>query len=177
MPLKINPILVGIVTSLMPLHVLLCAPLIAQQIEIKLVDGRNGRPMQGTASYVSVWVGTERKEAIVIPTEKDGTARLLLTLDASRANIPRASQDSGSIVVANPVAQYDESLRINIPYALCRSGGSNYSWLASQQFSTKQILQQGYVSPNTCGKISIQPRPGQIIIFARPLTWLEKWKE
>jgi hypothetical protein len=169
---RTNPILFVIA-----LHTLLCIPLFAQQIEIKLVDGRNGHPMQGTGSHLNVWVGTERKDAIVIPTEKDGTARIELTIDAAKINIPGPSRDYQSLVIANPVAQYNESLRINVPYALCITDGSNYSWLATQRFSTKQILQQGYVSPNTCGKISIQPKPGQIIIFARPLTWLEQWKE
>jgi hypothetical protein len=48
--------------------------LVAQTLEIKLVDGRNGHPMVGASSYVNVWVGTERKAAIVVPT--DGKALL-----------------------------------------------------------------------------------------------------
>jgi hypothetical protein len=49
----------------------------AQSIQIKLVNGRNGRPLAGT--HVNVWVGKERKWAIVIPTDKDGVASLVLT--------------------------------------------------------------------------------------------------
>jgi len=149
----------------------------AQELAIRLVDGRNGRPMAGAASYVNVWVGTERKEAIGIPTDGNGVARLQLTLDPGKVNIPNPSKDSGTIVVANPVVEYNESFRINVPYALCGSGGSNYSWLMLQHLSTKQILEHGYVSPNTCGKSTASPKPGQVILFVRPLTWWEKFKQ
>jgi transposase-like protein len=148
----------------------------AQTLEITLVDGRNARPMVGSSSYVNVWVGTESKEAIAIPTDGKGVARLQLTRDASGVNIPN-SQNSGSVVVDHPIVKYDESFRINAPYVLCGSGGSNYSWLRSENFSTKEILDHGYASPNTCGKITIQPHPGQVIIFVRPLTWWEKLKQ
>lgn len=176
-PTKRNPNLFALVLSLALTQVSLCVRVFAQQIEIKLVDGRNGHPMLGKASYVNVWVGSERKDAIVVATDQDGIARLELTSDAARVNISPVSPDSGSIVMPNPVMQYNESLRINVPYALCISQGSSSSWLTIQHFSTKQILEQGYVSPNTCGKTSVPQKPGQIIIFARPLTWLERWKQ
>ena len=167
-----------IVKSLVPLFLILYgASLSAQTLEIKLVDGRNGRPMVGKSSYVNVWVGTERKEAIAIPTDGHGVARLQFSLDPGKANIPNPSNDSGSIVVAKPVVEYNESLRINVPYALCGPGGSNYSWLMIQCLSTKQVLEHGYVSPNTCGKTTASPNPGQLIFFVRPLTWLEKLKQ
>jgi hypothetical protein len=149
----------------------------AQTLEITLVDGRNGRPMVGPSSYVNVWVGTERKEAIVIPTDANGVARLRLTLHAGETNIPNSSEDRGSIVVDHPVVNYNESFRINTPYVLCVSGGSNYSWLASETFSTKEILQHGYVSPNTCGKATVSSQPGHVILFVRSLTWWEKVKQ
>jgi hypothetical protein len=150
--------------------------LFAQTLEIKLVDGRNGRPMVGTTSYVNVWVGTQRKEAIAIPADGKGVARIQLTLNPGEVNIPNA-KNSGSIVVEHPVVMYDESFRMNAPYALCSSGGSNYSWLKLENFLTKEILSRGYVSPNTCGKSTDSPHPGQVILFVRPLTWWEKLKE
>jgi hypothetical protein len=113
----------------------------AQTLEITLVDGRNGHPMVGASSYVNVWVGTERKEAIAIPTNENGIARLQLTLNTSEINIPSSSKGRGSIVADHPVVNYNESLRINAPYVLCGSGESNYSWLRSENFSTKEILQ------------------------------------
>jgi hypothetical protein len=168
----------GIVKFLMSLFLILYgASLSAQTLEITLVDGRSGRPMVGASSYVNVWVGTERKEAIAIPTDRNGVARLRLTLNTGEINIPDSSKDRGSIVVDHPVVNYNESLRINAPYVLCGSGESNYSWLRSKNFSTTEILQHGYVSPNTCGKATLSPQPGQVILFVRPLTWWEKLKQ
>jgi len=170
--------LLGLIKFLMSIFVILYgASLTAQELEIKLVNGRNGRPMAGKSSYVNVWVGTERKEAIAIPTDGNGLARLQLTLNTAKIKIAAPSSNRGTIVMASPVLKYSDSLQINVPYALCESGGSNYSWLRSERFSTKEILQHGYVSPNTCGKVRISPQPGQVILFVRPLTLLEKLKQ
>lgn len=132
--------------------------------------------MVGESSYVNAWVGTQRKEAIAIPTDGKGVARIQLTLNPREINIPN-SKNRGSIVLKHPFVMYDDSFRINAPYALCASGGSNYSWLRPEKFSTKEVLSRGYVSPNTCGKSTDSPRPGQVILFVRPLTWREKLKQ
>ena len=58
--------------------------LAAQTLEIKLVDGRNGHPMVGTSAYVNVWVGRDRKEAIAIPADDNGVARLQTHVESER---------------------------------------------------------------------------------------------
>ncbi|QNI35456.1 hypothetical protein [Edaphobacter albus] len=161
-----------LVTVLLAMSVMSLA---AQTLEIKLVDGRNGRPMVGTSAYVNVWVGGERKEAIAIPTDDHGVARLQLTLNPNEENIS-ISTGHGTIVEKHPVVKYDASFRINAPYVLCGAGG-NRSWLALKNFSTKEVLDHGYASANTCGKVTASPRPGQVILFVRPLTFLEKMKQ
>lgn len=148
----------------------------AQTIEIKLVDGRSGHPMVGNSSYVNVWVGGERKEAIAIPTDKKGVAGLQLTMNPSEVNIPK-SKNKGSIVVDHPVVKYEDSFRINAPYVLCGPGGGNHSWLELKNFSTKEVLDHGLASGNTCGKVTVSPGPGQVILFVRPLTFWEKLKQ
>jgi hypothetical protein len=148
----------------------------AQTLEIKLVDGRNGRPIVGASAYVNVWVGEERKEAIAIPTDDNGVARLQLTLNPNEVNIP-ISTGHGTIVEKHPVVKYDESFRINAPYVLCGSGEGSHSWLDLKNFSTKEVLDQGYVSANTCGKATVSPQPGQVVLFVRPLTFWEKMKQ
>jgi hypothetical protein len=161
------------------LTVLLILPtmsLSAQMIEIKLVDGRNGRSMLGKSSYVNVWVGTERKAAIVVPTDGKGVARIQLTSNTSEVNIPN-STNSGSNVVEHPIVKYDESFQINAPYVLCEPGGGHYSWLEFKSFSTKEVLDHGYASANTCGKVTVSPQPGQVVLFVRPLTFWEKMKQ
>ena len=150
--------------------------LFAQTLEIKLVDGRNGRPMVGKTSYVNIWVGQQRKEAIAIPADEKGIARIQLTTNREEVNIPD-SKDGRSIIVEHPVVMYDEFLRMNVPYASCAAKESNFSWLKSETFSAKDVLNRGYVSPNKCGRSADSPHPGQIVLFARPLTWWEKLKE
>ena len=158
------------------LLILSAASLSAQTIEIKLVDGRNGRPMVGTSSYVNVWVGTERKAAIVVPTDGKGVARLQLTSNPREVNIPN-STNSGSNIVDHPIVKYDESLQINAPYVLCEPGGGHFSWLELKNFSTKEVLDHGYALANTCGKVTVSPQPGQVVLFVRPLTFWEQMKQ
>jgi hypothetical protein len=132
--------------------------------------------MVGTSSYVNVWVGGERKEAIAIPTDDKGVARLQLTLNSNEVNVPN-STGHGTIVANHPVVKYDESFRINAPYVLCESGEGNRSPLELKNFITKEVLNHGYASGNTCGKVTASPQPGQVVLFVRPLTFMEKMKQ
>ena len=149
--------------------------LYSQTVTIKLVNGRNGHPM--AASHVNVWVGSQRKEAIAIPTDKNGVARLRLTNNDDEVDIHNRCNGCGVFGVVNPVVKYDDSLRINVGYVLCQVHGSDYSWLAIKAISTKQLLQKGIVMPNTCGKVSASPNPGELTIFVRPLDFWEILKE
>ena len=167
----------GIFTFLTSLFFILHGvSLMAQALDIRLVDGRNGRPMVGKSSYVNVWVGTERKAAIVVPTDGKGFARIQLTSNTGEVNISN-STNSGTNVVEHPIVKYDELLQINVPYALCESEKSSNMWLGLLNFSTKEIFQHGYASPNTCGTVTVSPQPGQLILFVRPLTFWEKMKQ
>ncbi len=62
-------------------------------------------------------------------------------------------------------------------YVLCQSRTSDYSWLAMGDFAMKKALEQGIVTANTCGKTTVLPKPGEVIIFARPLSSWERLKE
>jgi hypothetical protein len=44
-------------------------------------------------------------------------------------------------------------------------------------FSTKEVLQKGIVMPNTCGKAMASPIPGVVVIFVRPLSWWQIFKQ
>jgi hypothetical protein len=147
----------------------------AQTVTIKLVDGRSGRPM--AQSHVNVWVGNERKMAMAVLTDEHGIARLRLTANAREVDIPSSRSSDVEPVVIDPVLKDDDFIRINVGYVLCEAGGSNYSWLAIKQVSTKQLINEGIAMPNTCGKTIASSNPGELIIFVRPLTFWEKLKE
>jgi hypothetical protein len=149
--------------------------LCAQMVTIKLVNGRNGNPMSN--SHVNIWVGPERKRTMVIPTDKNGIARLRLTNNDDEVDLHMREKHIGDNVVIDPIVKYDETLRINVPFVICYPHVRDYSWLAITNISAKQVLQQGIVWPNTCGKATASPKPGEVTIFVRPLTWWEKLKQ
>ncbi len=149
----------------------------AQTVEIKLVDGRNGHPMKGTC--VDVWVGKPRKivMSMVIPTDEKGVARLRLTDNDGEIDVHNHWAGCGDRGVANPVVTYDDPLKIHAGYVLCQARKSDYSWLAVMDFSTKEVLQHGIATANTCGKVTASPKPGEVVIFVRPLNWWETFKQ
>ncbi len=151
-------------------------PAYAQTIRIKLFDGRNGRPM--ARSCINLWVGHGRVAASVIVTDKEGVASLRLATRAAEANTEHwPSACTKRLEGREPVFKYANSVRINVGYVVCVPRGSNYSWLALMNFPTKKIFQSGIVTPNACGKARASPKPGEIILFVRPLTLWEKLKE
>lgn len=138
----------------------------AQVVTIKLVDGRSGHPM--VHSYVNVWVGDQRKEAMAIPTDNNGIASLRLTDRDDEVDIHNQSIGRGFGVI-DPVVRYADSIRINVGYVLCQPRRPAYSWLKIANFSTNPLIHDGIVTPNTCGKITASPEPGQLTIFVKPL--------
>ena len=149
--------------------------LCAQIVTMKLVNGRNGHPMSN--SYANVWVGTKRKEAMVIATDKDGIARLRLTDNDDEVDLHMRKKYVGDNVVTDPIVKYDGKFQINVGFVICYPHVRDHSWLATTNISTKQLLQQGIVWPNSCGKATASPKPGELVIFVRPLTWWEKLKQ
>lgn len=146
-----------------------------ETIEIKLVDGRTGHPLAG--SCVSVWVGKQRKEAMAIPTDENGIAWLQLTDMDGRADIHQEWKGCGLFGVINPVVRFDDPLGINVGYALCQPDAGDYSWLKTTELATGRVLHDGIAMANNCGKPRAAAKPGEVIIFVRPLSWWEKWKQ
>lgn len=151
------------------------ALLYAQTIKIKLVNGRNGNPLARTC--VNIWVGNEQKKAMAIPTDENGVARVRLTDKDSEVDAGRRWRECGDFGVIDPVVKYSSSVRANAGYVLCQPHAPDYSWLALTTFSTEQLIQYGIVTPNSCGKATASLKPGEAIIFVRPLNWWEKLKQ
>lgn len=147
----------------------------AQTIEVRLIDGRNGHPVAN--SCVNVWVGNEQKDALAIPTDNDGVARLRLTDSDAEINTQNRWKQCGAFGVINPVVRFESSVTINAGYVLCQPQGTDYSWLALKNFPTKEILTEGVVTPNACGKQAARRQPGEVIVFVRPLSFWERLKQ
>lgn len=126
------------------------APLCAETVTIKVVDGRSGRPI--SKAPMNVWTDNESKQATPIQTDENGTAQV------------------------HPVDAH-VGLRIQVGDVLCQSPKADYSWLWVMTYPTQRVLEQGIVTDNYCGKATAAPRPGEVTIFVRPLTWWERLKE
>lgn len=152
----------------------------AQTLDIKLVNGRNGHPIARTCLYV--WVGDRSNPnsgpLLETETDKDGSAVLnLADGHAGEINNPTQQLVCGLPGVVKPTVKYGDTIRVRAGYVLCQPHAPDYSWLAATDFSTKEVLQHGIVTGNNCGKATASLKPGQLIIFVRPLSWWEKMKQ
>jgi len=127
---------------------LLGPPLYAQDIAIRVLDGRNGRPI--TDERVQVWVNGEKGRAADLPADKQGIA--LLHLDDK------------------PVRSIQ--IEANL-YFDCRPFRKNSPRPA---YSTVEILQSGVVTENVCGKFRRESKAGELVFFVRPLHWWEVFR-
>ncbi len=117
-------------------------------ITIRLVDGRNGRPMGGNRLLVffsdSQDLRGNRKSSPFV-TGKDGIAEV--RLDLLHAKWIQVFSDWNHVCSDSP------------------------NQIA---FSFESIRREGVVAPNTCGKTRAQIQAGTLTIYARPETFLEK---
>jgi hypothetical protein len=102
-------------------------------------------------------------------TDKDGIASLSLKDDNEDH-----WKDCGAYGVINTVVKYGDSLRIVVDkYLMCQPRISDGNRHVIENISSKQVVDQGFVTPNNCGKFTASPKPGQLIIFIRPFNFWE----
>lgn len=160
-----------------------CATARPQAIQIKLVYGKTGHPVAGAC--VGAWTkDASNKRSAFIPTDKDGVARLRLAQKDSEVDISYDPKlGCGGNGAINPVLKYDDTLSTystgNHPSCGFPEDMPRARW-KELDFSTKEVLQHGVVSTNTCGNATASPQPGEIILFVRPRNFREKvqdWKD
>lgn len=140
----------------------------AQKLRIKLLNGSSGKPIPNT--YVNVWVGDQRKEAVPVPIDGSGNAVLMLTGDAAGGSVQAGSAHW-------PTFPYAPEIKIQAGFVLCQAKQQKYSWLHITPYSTEDWVRTGIVTANTCGKAVAKPEPGMLRIFVRPLNFWEKLSE
>jgi hypothetical protein len=174
----VQPRLAGVLPlGLLLLFVSFAMTLRAQTMEIKVVNGRNGQPIRDKC--MNVWVGdrSSPRSGPLLETQTDTNGVIRLRLDDSELNVPSQRLACGLSGVINPTLKYGDTVSVRTGYALCQPHTSDYSWLAMTDSSTEEVLKHGIVTPNTCGKATTSPKPGELVIFVRPLTWWEKLKQ
>jgi hypothetical protein len=104
-------------------------------------------------------------------------------------------KDCTGIEVDNPVVKYADSISIqtlpgdiswkaggggrSMGYVPCwvDSNQNKYSWTTITDFSTQDVLRQGVVTANTCGRAAVSANPGQVILFVRLPGNGEYWRQ
>ena len=91
--------------------------------------------------------------------------------------------------MANPIVRYADSISVrtlpgdvswkiapasSIGYVECWDNTS--AWFSITDFSTQDVLQHGVVTANACGKATVSPQPGQLILFVRLPSNREYWQ-
>jgi hypothetical protein len=118
------------------------------EIHIRIINGKNSRPIKNET--LRVWTTRNHVDADLWPT--DATGSVLLKVD-------------GAAQIA-----LDENLN-----ASCRTLPANQQ--ASQLlYSVAEILNKGISTDNTCGNVRVTAKPGELILFERPFTLMEKVK-
>lgn len=151
----------------------------AQTIKIRLVNGRSGRAMTDKCIYVGAGDRSDPKSGSLLQTQTDGggVVNLRLIEKGTEINTQGRPLACGLWGVINPVAKYGDTIYIRTGYVLCRPHTPDYSWLAMVNFSTKKVLESGVATANVCGKAKASAKPGEIILFVRPLSFWERLKE
>jgi hypothetical protein len=135
---------------------LLCALLIAPcvshaqtaEIHIRIINGKNGRPIKNET--LRVWTTRNHIDADLWPTDANGS--VLLKVDG------------------NAQIAVDANL-----YANCRTLPQNQQ-PSEFLYSVAEVLNKGISTENTCGTVRVAAKPGELILFERPFTLLEKVK-
>jgi hypothetical protein len=126
----------------------------AQQIAVKLVDGRNGRALKDQA--VAIWLGEKAvgMPGQTIPTNADGIAL-----------VPIPIQQSSFVIGGESLVD----CRMRVRYGKVVDEGKT-EWV----YRFADVLAHGAVGANKCGKATVQPIPGQLVLFVRTPHWWEK---
>lgn len=119
----------------------------AEQVLVRVVDGRNGRPISG--EKLQLWFNSQSGSAMSISTDTRGVAKV------------DAPPGAALLLSAN--------LYVDCRYSK-RTGPERPSYPVSD------ILRSGVLAANTCGKLKLSPKPGELIFFVRPEHWWEGMK-
>lgn len=118
-------------------------------IDIKALDGRNGKPIKG--AHLLIFAGKTAEELrrhtrhFDLLTDQHGDAELTLNRDSL------------------------EFLQVWVDkMTLCQSRPNAVS------LSVQEAFTKGLLAPNECGKLQMSSAPGQLLVFARPATFREK---
>lgn len=153
----------------------------AEEIRIRVLNAHNGKPVPDEC--VNVFT-KENVSSTLVPTDKEGVATLLVEGDrAGPIEVAHGRACNGAVAL-HPTVGHADTIQISGDYYVaCQEYGKTIPGERIQpppfdqrmpSYSVARILQSGIVAANTCGKIRVQAKPGELILFVRPRSLLEK---
>lgn len=141
----------------------------AQEVRIRVLNGRNGKPIRNEC--LNVWTGISHGAHMVAVTNQDGVAILHIVGAVVETNNGCAgwpAQISGGPEIDGIMVSADR-------YVACQEnskpipGQPPTDPLQTMPFyPIRSILQFGVSSSNECGKIREKAKPGELIFFVKP---------
>jgi hypothetical protein len=145
---------------------LLCASTRAQGeiIRVKFLDGRTGHPV--TYEGAELWVSTATRSLVAPAHNKEGTARFIVIGDTIRAVWPGNGEGRQELPIRPGLATVAAGPEVYAE-ACGRMGFPPYGpWCP-----ISEILRRGAVSESHCGKARAKAKPGELILFIKPLSF------
>lgn len=154
-----------------------------QDISIRVLNGRNGKPI--TDECINVSLGSWHGADLLLPTT-NGIAMLHIRGNQITGAAPSSSCNGQAIVGPKPFSKGVDTIAVATDYyKSCQEYGKiDRGEPATQEllkeivpsYSINTILKDGASAGNTCGKIRVQPKPGELILFVRPTHWWQRMR-
>lgn len=139
-----------------------------QEIRVKFLDGRTGRPV--TYEAAQMWVGTSTRLLVAPANNKKGTAKFLYAGHSISAvwppNTKKSRYDPRELTI--PPGLERIAAAPTVAAGICWDLGPSH---LGPWYRISKILQHGAVSENHCGKATAKAKPGEIVLFIRPLSF------
>jgi len=172
---------------ILPLGVLVACsePLLhAQEIHIRVLNGKNGKPIVNECPNVSL--GRWRGGDLIAPTGKEGDVVLhLRNGDVTADGPPDACNGSAVLGPKSLPNGTDVITPLDDYYVGCQEYGKvipgeptgpDAARERMPSYPIKKILESGVAAGNTCGAFRATAKPGELILFVRPQHWWEALK-
>lgn len=166
--------------------VCLCPPRAgAQEIRIKVLNGRSGKPV--TNECVNIWLGPYHGVDLIAPTNEQGV--VVLHLENGRVwadHVPLRS--CNRLAIYGPIGFPPGVKTLGVTgdyYNDCQEYAKVVPNAAKPKFvrkippsyPIKDISESGISASNTCGKFRAKPTPGELIFFVRPRTFWQRMRQ
>ena len=159
------------------------APLRGQEIHIRVLNAQTGKPIVNECVNVSLgaWHGAD----LIAPTNKEGVVVLHLARNEVTADSVSPSPCARTAILGpKPLSKGVDTIAITSDeYVDCQEWAKVIPGEAPKDnlnraptYRVEKILKSGIAAGNRCGKFRVEARPGELIFFVKPLSWLERMR-